>query len=152
MKKLLYVAILGGVMACHSTPPETRPGTDIAPGAPTPSVAVQEFFDAVHAGDLQAMSLVWGTTKGPTRETMDHTELEKREVILRCYFNSDSYKIGDESTISNTQRDFQVQLRRGDIRRMTTASTVLGPHGRWYVENLNIAAVRDMCSEAPAHP
>ena len=151
MKKLLYAVVVGGVVACHSTPPETRPGPDVAPGAPTPSVAVQQFFDAVHVGDLQAMSLVWGTTKGPTRETIPRAELEKREVILRCYFNSDSYKLGDESTVSEIRRAFRVELVRGQVHRLTTANTVRGPQGRWYVESLDIAAVRDMCSEAPAH-
>lgn len=152
MKKLLYAAMVGGVIACQSTPPETGPTPNMAPGAPTPSVAVREFFDAAHTGDLQAMSAVWGTSKGPTRETIPRVELEKREVILQCYFSADSSRIVDESTISDIRRSFRVEIVRGHRKRLTTANTVLGPGGRWYVESLDISAVRDMCSEAPSNP
>jgi hypothetical protein len=109
-------------------------------------------MDAVHTGDLQAMSMVWGTTKGPTRETIEHSELEKREVILQCYFNADSYKILDESPLSEIRRSFQVSLTRGQLRRTTTIKTVQGPAGRWYVESLDIAAVREMCTQGAGKP
>jgi hypothetical protein len=144
MKKLLCTVLAVGGLACHSAPPNTRVG-DVAPGAPTPSVAVKEFFDAVHAGDLQAMSLVWGTSKGPTRETIPPAELEKREVILQCYFNADSYGIGDGSNNVDGHRVFNVSLVRGQTVRTTNVTTVRGPGDRWYVEKLDVAAVRDFC-------
>jgi len=151
MKKLLCIALLGGVMACPHAPANTHPTADSTPGASSARGAVQKFFDAVRAGDLQAMSVAWGTTQGPTRETIERAELEKREVVLRCYFNHDSYRILDEAKGSRGQL-FQVQLTRGDLKRTTTVTTVQGPNQRWYVETLDIAAVRDLCGSSPTNP
>lgn len=113
---------------------------------------MQRFFAAVHAQDLQAMGAVWGTTAGPARETMDRTELEKREVILQCYFNFDTFRILSTQPAQEGRQVVRVELTRGGKTRTPTVFTVPGPNGRWYVENLDIAAVRDFCGSAPANP
>jgi len=47
---------------------------------------VDQFLAAVKAQDLQAMSVVWGTSKGPARDQLERSELEKREIIMQgCY-------------------------------------------------------------------
>ena len=114
-------------------------------GGPTPQLAVDQFLRAVHARDLQAMSTVFGTKDGPARETMDRTELEKREIILACYFNHDSYRILGEMSGQSGHREVRVELKKGSLTRQTTFYTIRGPGGRWYVDNMDIAAVRDFC-------
>ncbi len=151
MKKLLLVLALGGVSACQPTPPSTR-AADNAPGAPTPEAAVQRFFNAARAQDLQAISNVWGTEKGPARDNMERADLEKREVILQCYFNNDTYRILGVSPTAEGRRTVRVELVRQGQTRMPTVYTVRGPSSRWYVENLDIAAVRDFCGMAPIGP
>ena len=113
---------------------------------------MQRFFAAVHAADLQAMSAVWGTAKGPARDNMDRTELEKREIILQCYFNYDRFRVLNESPAADGRRIIHVELTRAGNTRTPAVYTVQGPSGRWYVENLDIAAVRDFCSMAPGAP
>ena len=98
-----------------------------------------------NARDLQAMSTVFGTNKGPARETMDRTELEKREIILACYFNNDSYRILGERSGQGGHREVSVELKKGNLIRTTTFYAIRGPGGRWYVDNMDIAAVRDFC-------
>ena len=144
MKKLLSLVAFAGVAACHSTP-SSSPGGDVS-GAPTPTAAVQAFFNAVHAGDLQAMSAVWGTHRGPARATLPHDELEKRDVIMQCYFNPDAFTLLEERANMDGRHVFRVQLTRGAQRRVTSATTVQGPSNRWYVESLDIASVRDFCA------
>jgi len=114
-------------------------------GGASAQLAVDQFLGAVKTRDLQAMSTVFGTDKGPARETMDRTELEKREVILTCYFTNDSYRILVERSGSGDHREVSVELRKGNITRQTTFYAIQGPGGRWYVENEDIAAVRDFC-------
>ena len=114
-------------------------------GAVASQVAVEQFLKAVNDKDLQAMSIVFGTKDGPARETMDRTELEKREVILACYFNHDSARILGEDRGSQGHRDVRVELKKGNLTRQTTFYTIQGPGGRWYVDNMDIAAVRDFC-------
>ena len=91
------------------------------------------------------MSTVFGTRKGSARETMDRTELEKREVILACYFAHDSARILGESAGLQGHRDVRVELKKGGLTRQTTFFTIKGPGDRWYVDNMDIASVRDFC-------
>jgi hypothetical protein len=114
-------------------------------GAASPQLAVDQFLGAVKARDLQAMSTVFGTNNGPARETMDRTELEKREVILTCYFTNDSYRTLGERSGSGDHREISVELKKGNLTRQTTFYAIRGPGGRWYVDNMDIAAVRDFC-------
>ena len=150
MRKLLALALVAAVAACH---PAAAPSAaaDNRPGGATPDAAVQRFFAAVHAQDLQAMGAVWGTAAGPARETMDRTELEKREVILQCYFNFDTFRIVGHQTAQDGRQVVRVELTRGDKTRTPNVFTVQGPNARWYVENLDIASVRDFCGSAPAN-
>jgi hypothetical protein len=138
------VAVLVLVTAC-STATQTIPNNGQLSGAATPQLAVDQFLVAVRNRDLQAMSTVFGTDKGPARETMDRTELEKREIILACYFNNDSYRRLGEQSGQAGHREVRVELRRGAQTRQSTFYTIKGPGDRWYVDNMDIASVRDFC-------
>ena len=130
--------------ACSSA---TQRGS--ASGTPTggasAQLAVDQFLGAVKLRDLQAMSTVFGTNNGPARETMDRTELEKREIILACYFNNDSYRILGERSGQSGHREVSVELKKGNLIRTSTFYAIRGPGGRWYIDNMDIAAVRDFC-------
>jgi len=108
-------------------------------------MAAEQFLLAANAGDLQAMSTEWGTKDGPARETMDRMQLEKRLTILACYFKHDSARVLGEAPGMGGRRDVRIELRKGNLTRQTTFYTVKGPSDRWYVENMDIAAVRDFC-------
>jgi hypothetical protein len=137
------VAVLFLLSACSSA---NRAGSNgQVTGAPSAQIAVDQFLKAVNAKDLQAMSTVFGTKDGPARETMDRTELEKREVILACYFAHDSARILGEAGGTQGHRDIRVELKKGNLARQTTFYSIRGPGGRWYVDNMDIAAVRDFC-------
>jgi len=114
-------------------------------GATAPKIATEEFLRAANAGDLQAMSIQWGTKDGPARETMDRTQLEKRLTILACYFKHDSERVVGEAPGAGGRHDIRVELRKGNLTRQTTFYTIKGPGDRWYVENMDIASVRDFC-------
>jgi hypothetical protein len=114
-------------------------------GAAAPRLAVEQFLKGAKATDIQAMSNVFGTKAGPARETMDRTELEKRQVILACFFTHDSYRILSEDPGIGGQRDIRVELKKGKVTRQPTFYVIQGPSQRWYVSNMEIAAVRDFC-------
>jgi hypothetical protein len=136
------------VVACSSA---TRAGNNgQITGAAAPQLAVEQFLRAANAGDLQAMSGIWGTKDGAARETMDRVAMEKRETILACYFTSDSHRILGEGAGSQGRREVRVELKRGNLTRQTTFYTIKGPADRWYVENMDIAAVRDLCGNTGA--
>ena len=139
--------IFAGLLLLTACSSATQGGynTSQLTGAASSQLAVDVFLKAANATDLQAMSTVWGTKDGPVRETMDRTQLEKRLTILACYFGHDSARILGEMPGSQGHREVRVELKKGNLTRQTTFYTIGGPGGRWYVENEDIAAVRDFC-------
>ena len=118
-------------------------------GAPAPRTAVEQFLAAVRAQDLQAMSIIWGTDKGPTRDQIERRELEKRELIMQCMFAHDRFRILEEMGGVGGRRVFRVELTRGRIVRVTNFTTIQGPSERWYVESADIEPVKDLCRQIP---
>ena len=114
-------------------------------GAASPRAAVLDFLAAVKAQDIQAMSVIFGTNRGPSRDNMDRSELEKRLIILQCYFSNDKFRITDETPGEGGHRIFTVELTKGTNIRTPRFYSIAGPGGRYYVDNMEIAAVRDFC-------
>jgi len=133
------------LLAACSTGTQTAANSGQLTGAATPQLAVEQFLTSVNVKDIQAMSTVFGTNKGPARETMDRTELEKRLIILACYFTHDSARILGEDRGTAGHRELRVEVKKGNMTRETTFYAIQGPGRRWYVDNMDIASVRDFC-------
>ncbi len=144
MVSFRIVAGIALLTACSSATQRSAQGGP-ATGAVTPQLAVEQFLRGAKATDIQAMSNVFGTKAGPARETMDRTELEKRQVILACFFTHDTYRILGEAPGIGGHRDIRVELKKGKVTRQPTFYVIQGPAERWYVSNMDIAAVRDFC-------
>jgi hypothetical protein len=114
-------------------------------GADRPRRAVELFLAAVNAQDIQQMSVVWGTEKGPARDQLSRTELERREIIMQQCFAHDRYRVVDELPGEAGSRMLRVEITRGQVTRTPQFVTVKGPSERWYVQDADIAAVRDLC-------
>ena len=117
-------------------------------GGSTPRMAVEQFLTAVNAQDLQAMSVVFGTSHGPARDNMDRTELDKRLIILQCYFYHDKSRILGENAGEGGERVLNVELTRGRLTRTPRFYTIQGPNNRWFVDNMEIAVVREFCRDS----
>lgn len=143
MKKLIGVALFLG--ACHSSQgPKQAPAPGI-PGAATPSAAVTAFLDAGKAGDLQAMSAVWGTSTGSIRDQMDAKQIEQREIYLISCTKHDRFTVVSEAPGPQGMRVLNVQITRGALTRASNFSVVQGPQNRWYVFNFEIFPLDDIC-------
>ena len=127
--------------ACSRTPAPNRSLT----GAPAAKLAVEQFLAAVKAQDLQAMSTAWGTVKGPARDQMERTELEKREIIMQGCYEHDKYRILDDVPSTEGRRLIRVELTKGAITARPRFTAVKGPSDRWYVEDADIQAVQRIC-------
>jgi len=137
---LILVAL--AAVACHNAP---RGGLD-QPGAATPQLAVQNFLAAAKAQNLQSLATAWGTDKGPARDVVDKSQIEKRELIMICYLNHDSYRVRGEGPGEEGRRNFTVDLNRGGLVRTTTITTVAGPAQRYYVEQAALEPLTDLCA------
>lgn len=149
MRKLL-MGLLVAVAAC-TTRTTTIPRTAPAPAPATaaqnaPRPALDAFLAAVKAQDLQAMSNVWGDKDGSVRASgkMGREEIERREIILLCYFKHDKYRVLGESPGVDNERVFDVELTKGTLSRNT--NFYLATDGsRWYVRSADLEPVRDLC-------
>lgn len=149
MRKLICLVVL--LAACRSAQPApvatTPAGPGSATGAATARGAVLAFLGSVRAEDLQAMSAVWGTTNGPARDALPRPELEKRELIMMCYFRHDSARILGEAPGTGGKSVFSVELKRGGLTGSTNFYVVPGPEHRWYVESADLNPLRRFCSQ-----
>jgi hypothetical protein len=142
VRKIL--ALLLFAAAC-SPAVRTGSGSQLT-GSAAPRVALEQFLNAVKAQDIQSMGSIFGTSSGPARDQIDRAELEKRMLIMQCYFNHDKFRITGESS-QGAKRIFQFELTRSTRTRNSSATVVEGPSQRWYIEAMDIAAVRDFCAE-----
>ena len=146
MKKLLVLLLLA-VGACRTAPPTTTP-TGALYGTTSPRTAVEAFLAGIRAGDLQAISAVWGNESGPlvNDPAVGRDEIEKRELIMICYFRHDEARVLEQVASGRSTRPaFRVELRRGTQTRTPPFTTVQGPQERWYVVDADVTAVRDFC-------
>ena len=157
-KSLIAVLVLAACAPKVTSTTSTQPaGAPPAPapapvstetGGATPRLAVQGFLDAIRAQDIQAMSVLFGTSRGPARDNMNRDELEKRLVILQCYFNHDKSRFLQETQGPSGHRVVEYELTRGGLSRSPSFYAIQGPGGRWYIDNMEIAAVRDLQSRS----
>ncbi|HEX2718821.1 MAG TPA: hypothetical protein VHM67_14165 [Gemmatimonadaceae bacterium] len=134
---LLFLATLG----CASAPRGVN-----EPGAPTPALAVERFMAAAKAQDLQALAVAWGSAKGPARSVVPKDQIERRELIMICYLTHDSYTVQSDTPAPEGRRAFTIELRRGPIARKTTLTTVKGPSNRYYVSDVALEPLSDLCA------
>ncbi|HJU87840.1 MAG TPA: hypothetical protein VJ672_00520 [Gemmatimonadaceae bacterium] len=156
MKRIFaFAAIVPLTLAACSQATTTSTGSVATPATPagmvgttTPRAALEQFLDAVKSQDVQAMSQVWGTTKGAAREQIPRQELEKRILVMQCYFSHDKYRVTNDSR-TDRGHTFHVALTKGNMTRETSFYTVRGPSNRWFVENAEMDPVKDLCRQPP---
>jgi hypothetical protein len=145
VKKLLIGFLLLTACATRSTEiPATRGGGAVASGA---RPALDAFLAAIRSKDLQALGANWGDKDGPIRDSkrISRDELEKRELLLMCYFSHDSYTVLDDQSVAGGERKLTVRLTKGTLARTTDFLLASAPE-RWYVRSGNVEPVRDLCS------
>lgn len=150
MKKVVF-AVIALTLACRPQQQPSGPAT----GATSARAAVDGILGALKAGDIQGVSTVWGTVRGPARDDdrFKRAELEQRIVLMTRCFNHDSYEVVGPVAGENGGRGFEVDLRRGRTTRRTRINAVRGEKSeRWYVDNLDIDSVKDFCQQVRPSP
>lgn len=147
MKKLLIGLLL--LAACRTRTTEIPATTSPRPAVTSSSArpALDAFLAAIKSKDLQALGANWGDKNGAIRDSkrISREELEKRELVLMCYFNHDSYTVLNDEPVAGGERKMTVRLTRGTLARTTDFFLTSGPD-RWYVRTANMDPVRDLCS------
>ena len=145
MKKLLIGFLL--LTACTTRTTERPVTVASAPVASGARPALDAFLSAIRSKDLQALGANWGDKNGAIRDSkrISRDELEKRELVLMCYFNHDSYTVLNDEPVAGGERKMTVRLTRGTTTR-TTDFFLTSTADRWFVRTANMEPVRDLCA------
>lgn len=122
------------------------------PGAADARAAVERFLNAARAKDGPLFGAVWGTAKGSARDAMDRDELQKRQQVLFCLLAHEQSRIGAPGVAEGGRQQFPVELRSGLRTANTRVTAVPGPGGRWFVENVDVEPLRDLCRPSTPTP
>lgn len=145
MRKLL-LGLLLVVSACsRSTEMESPTGSPAA----GPRPALDAFLGAVRSQDLQAMSAVWGDKDGSVRDSgkIPRDDVERRELIMMCYFKHDRYRVLGEQQVAGGERVMQVELTKGTMSR-TTNFFLVNAGDRWFVRTADMEPVKALCTQS----
>ncbi|HUO52060.1 MAG TPA: hypothetical protein VMT93_06055 [Gemmatimonadaceae bacterium] len=140
---MLVAAACGGQTAPATSP---APTSQQEPGAPTAKAAVTTFMAAIKSQDLDQLAVIWGSKDGPARDVTPKDQLRQRELIIQCYFRHDSYTVTSDVESSAGMHTVQISVTWKDITRDTKMQVVTGPHGRWYVNNMDLAPLQPICA------
>lgn len=149
MKKLIVLLSLAGLAGCHSGGGSTAASPVLngnQTGASNPEAAIKGFLDAAKSQDLQAMGAIWGGPDGPARDLMDRSTIEKRELIMMCYLKHDSYDVLGNAPSPGGGQAYVVSLSYKDLTRSTNVQVVQGPGARWYVKDVDVIKLNDICA------
>lgn len=140
----------GGASGNSSSPSPNAPAplAGSTAGAASAQQSVEVFMRAVKAQDLQTMSAVWGTSRGPAREQMDREQLEKRLIVIQCKLDHDNWSFAEDRPrlLQGGKQDFRVRLKQRRAEATTSFTTILGPQNRWFVEIVDMEPLRDFCA------
>jgi hypothetical protein len=135
--KRLALLVLAAV-ACHGV--STSGGLT---GADSPRAAVDRFLSAARAEDMQALSTVWGNTKGPMRDQAERPDLERREMIIIKLLRHDQARIAETKNAPDSKVTMIVELKQGALTAAPMFTLVRGPSSRWYVEDLDLKVLQN---------
>lgn len=148
---IVFMLVVAGVGGCRrqvvvSSPPAGQvPAVSGASGGATAREAAEKFLGAAKVGDLDAMSLVWGTSSGPVRNTMSRQEWEMREVVFMRCLRHDSWRILSETPAIGGERLMMVEIKWKDLTRSTSFYAVQAQDQRWYVRQFDMTTLETIC-------
>lgn len=148
MRKILLALLLASACARNTT---IEPAGGVPGSGPRP--ALDAFLAAVRGQDLQAMSAAWGDREGAIRDNqkLGREEVERRELIMMCYFKHDRYRVLGEAPATDGERVMQVELTKGTLTRTTNFYLAQGA-SRWYVRTADMEPVKELCTTKQPQP
>lgn len=108
--------------------------------------ALGQFLDAAHANDIQKMSRLWGTSRGPASEWMSDSTLSKRMLVVQRYMSANGYRIveGPLAVPGHADRRlFRVELQRQQCLHVQPIELVQARRGGWLVYDVHLESANE---------
>lgn len=113
-------------------------------GAPAGTAAVEQFLRLAAASDYNGMGWIFGTSDGPILARDPRSVVEQRMFALAEILEHDGFIVGNGSPVPGRLNDaivYDVIMTRGARNLTVPFTTVRGPDGRWFVEQVDLEAV-----------
>lgn len=145
---LMALTVLPG--GCASSAPHSADlrsgGTSSleSPGESLPAAAVERFLRLATRQDYAGMGMVFGTSAGALGVRDSAREVERRMYAIATLIRHDQAVVGEGTLVPGRGGEavaFAVELVRGQSARTVPVVAVLGPGGRWYVEQVQLTAL-----------
>lgn len=113
-------------------------------GAPAAPAAVERFLQLAGDDDYTGMGWVFGTSEGAILTRDPPAQVEQRMYAIASILEHDGFVVGNGSPVPGRLNDaivFDVIITEGTRDLRVPFTTVRGPGGRWFVEQVDIEAV-----------
>lgn len=140
MGQVRLTTIVAGLLLLGGCAGGLRPPSGVA-GAPAAPAAVERFLQLAAERDYSGMGWVFGTVEGPIMARDPVGEVEQRMYALASLLEHDGFVVGNGSAVPGRTGEavqFNVVLSRGPNTVAVPFTTVRGPDGRWFVEQLSV--------------
>jgi hypothetical protein len=112
-------------------------------GADSPRSAVEQFLAAAQAGDIQALTAVWGDEQGLARDREPREVIDQRAMIMICILRHDTQRIGAPQPAAGGRMTVPVDLTQGSNSASPPFTVAKGQSNRWYVTNLDLQLLQN---------
>ena len=65
---------------------------------------------------------------------------------MQCYLTHDKFDIQSDARSGDDTHKLGVSLTKGNLTRETSFTTVRGPSDRWYVQDVPLEPLKDLCA------
>jgi hypothetical protein len=117
------------------------------PGAASATASVERFLQLAADQDYRGMGWTFGTSGGPIIQRDPVGQVEQRMHALANMLRYDGFAIGSGAPVPGRTQEairFAVVLQRGPQNVQVPFTTVRGPGGRWFVEQVAVEAITDL--------
>ena len=105
-----------------------------------PTMAVEEFMQAVADSNLVRMSELWGNANGPAASTGQPNDYQRRIQIMHAYLKGSTPRVLTTFPSQDGRVTAMVELRRAQCTKQVAFTTVRY-RTRWLVYDIDLAAV-----------
>ena len=111
---------------------------------------MRSFLQGVADSNLAKMALYWGSAKGPAAKTGEPPDYERRMVVMQSYLRRANYRVvSDVNDASPTSRQLQVELDRGECKRIVPFTAIKSGDGSWIVNQVDLASAGSPTKPCP---
>ena len=122
-----------------------------APTTPVASSgqAMREFMQAAADSNLTRMSQLWGSSRGPSAETREPAEYERRLILIQAYLRADSSKVVSDVPVTgeDSRRRLVVAVYRSGGCMKQFPATLSKVKGAWFITDMDLSSTGN-----PARP